>query len=513
MIAQSTMHEGVGKAVYLAPDNYLAKQVREEAAQLDVATTDGPYDPAFLTAQAVLVTNYQKLINGKSAFGAVGAGKEPVDLGIVVVDDAHAALARTESQFRLRLPVGHEAYGTLLELFAEDLQYRSANAWKELEDEDPHGAGSDPVLGVGRQARRGAGDPAPHRDEREFMFVWPLIAEVLQLSTATATSKAIEIRPSCTPIDRIPSLVRARRRVYLTATLADDSALVTDFGADPALVAKLVTPGSAADLGERMILAPVALNPDLDNKAVRVLARQFANGRTRAGTALQRRIRSTWWCWCPATGSPRLGRALRRPHLVGRRPRGGREGAPGRPCRPGGPGQQVRRRQPPGRRMPSVDPCLGFGMGNGFDANEVIEAGRGRRRDRGSVHDEPGPFGELPGYSWPGGCPGPCRCREGQPFILGGDGSYDLQLNRFLRELPSWGVRAENSVLGYARDVMLFVRFLETCGMASRSGRATAMICGLQTGAVVVWRAGCCGGGDVKPVGGGAGQVGGVVRS
>ncbi|MFI2913896.1 tyrosine-type recombinase/integrase [Streptomyces sp. PDY-4] len=52
--------------------------------------------------------------------------------------------------------------------------------------------------------------------------------------------------------------------------------------------------------------------------------------------------------------------------------------------------------------------------------------------------------------------------REGQPFILSRDGAYDLQLNRFLRELPSWGVRAENSVLGYARDVMLFVRFLET---------------------------------------------------
>ncbi|MGW1163713.1 helicase C-terminal domain-containing protein, partial [Streptomyces sp. NPDC002513] len=49
-------------------------------------------------------------------------------------------------------------------------------------------------------------------------------------------------------------------------------------GADPALVAKPVTPGSAADLGERMILAPVALNPDLDNEAVRVLARQFADG-------------------------------------------------------------------------------------------------------------------------------------------------------------------------------------------------------------------------------------------
>jgi site-specific recombinase XerD len=58
--------------------------------------------------------------------------------------------------------------------------------------------------------------------------------------------------------------------------------------------------------------------------------------------------------------------------------------------------------------------------------------------------------------------------RDGQPFILGADGSYDRDLNRFLRELTSWGVRAENSVESYARDVMLFVRFLET----SRRGKS-----------------------------------------
>jgi site-specific recombinase XerD len=57
--------------------------------------------------------------------------------------------------------------------------------------------------------------------------------------------------------------------------------------------------------------------------------------------------------------------------------------------------------------------------------------------------------------------------REGQRFILCADGSYDVDLNRFLRELPSWGVRAENSVAAYARDLTLFVRFLET----SRHGK------------------------------------------
>src|SRR6266568_3848994 len=41
---------------------------------------------------------------------------------------------------------------------------------------------------------------------------------------------------------------------------------------------------------------------------------------------------------------------------------------------------------------------------------------------------------------------------DGLPFLLGSDGSYDLQLNRFFRELDGWGVRAANSVLAYALD-------------------------------------------------------------
>ena len=32
-----------------------------------------------------------------------------------------------------------------------------------------------------------------------------------------------------------------------------------------------------------------------------------------------------------------------------------------------------------------------------------------------------------------------CGVRGGQPFVLGADGSYDLNLNRFLRELDGWG--------------------------------------------------------------------------
>ncbi len=58
--------------------------------------------------------------------------------------------------------------------------------------------------------------------------------------------------------------------------------------------------------------------------------------------------------------------------------------------------------------------------------------------------------------------------RDGRPFVLGADGSYDVALNRFFRELDGWGVRASNSIAAYARDITLFCRFLHE----SRGGKS-----------------------------------------
>lgn len=50
---------------------------------------------------------------------------------------------------------------------------------------------------------------------------------------------------------------------------------------------------------------------------------------------------------------------------------------------------------------------------------------------------------------------------EGMPFILGSDGGYDHHLNRFLRLCPTMGVRSMNSLRAYARDIVVWMRFLE----------------------------------------------------
>ncbi|WP_430332746.1 DEAD/DEAH box helicase [Rhodococcus sp. ACT016] len=278
LIAQSTLNERIGPAVYLAPDSYLAERVRQEADRLGLANTSDPDDLGFRAQESILVTTFQRLVNGKSVFGVVGGDREPLDLGIVIVDDAHAALSVTEGQFRLCIPDGHQAYGQLLDLFESDLRAQSHNVWEDIKAKEfgatariPFWSWADRIAEVMRILH-------PHRLEDEFKFTWPLIADVLSVCAATVTPRQIEIRPPCPPIAKIPSFAKARRRVYLTATLSDDSVLVTDLDADPDLVARPVTPGSAADLGDRLILAPISLNPRLDDGAVRTLAKQFSVG-------------------------------------------------------------------------------------------------------------------------------------------------------------------------------------------------------------------------------------------
>jgi len=50
---------------------------------------------------------------------------------------------------------------------------------------------------------------------------------------------------------------------------------------------------------------------------------------------------------------------------------------------------------------------------------------------------------------------------DGMPFILGSDFSYDHNLNHFLRSCPTMGVRSLNSLRSYARDLVVWMRFLE----------------------------------------------------
>lgn len=279
LILQACIHEGVAPALYLAPDPHLAKQVLGESEKLGLTTVDDPESGKFLSGEAICVSTMQVLINGRSRFGLLGAaGRQPLPVRTIVVDDAHAALALAEERTFLRIPANHPAHRSLLDLFEEDLRHQGLNALLDIQEGDPAASPlripfwawydkRDQVL----QALR------PHRSDPVFEWSWPLVANILPWCQATIGAETIEITPLCPPIEKLPSFAEADRRVYLTATLADDSVLVTHFNADARSVAASIVPESAADLGDRLIIAPQELNSGITHDAIRTSVRALAH--------------------------------------------------------------------------------------------------------------------------------------------------------------------------------------------------------------------------------------------
>lgn len=275
LLLKSCINEGMYPAVYVAPDNYLVKQVQKEAEKLGIEVTSDPRGAKFKDGKAILVVTVHAVINGKSKFG-VGDEGIKIPIGSILVDDAHSCLNTAERQFTLCLPATHEAYRKLLLLFRQSLAQQSPTGIFDVEAQDPQKVLLVPFWAWQDKQQEVLSILHSHRKESEFEFIWPLIHEALPLAQCAFGMGEMEISLRCLPIDVIPSFSSAKRRIYMTATLADNSVLVTDFQADPKLIARPVTPSTADDLGDRLILSPQELNPDLKDDEIKKYALRLA---------------------------------------------------------------------------------------------------------------------------------------------------------------------------------------------------------------------------------------------
>jgi hypothetical protein len=279
LILQSSLNEGRGPALYVSPDNYLARQVRQQVrAGLGIDTVDDPESSAYLAGEAIAVVNIHKLINGKSVFGGPASTRaRPLRIGTVVIDDAHAALATTDAQCTVRIPEDSGAYDRLFDMFRGDLERQSNATVLDIETGAPGAVLRVPFWAWASKTSEVSRILHGCRDDDDLMFTLPFVMDMLPICQAVFTAEAVEIKPPLPPVGLISSFASAQRRIYLTATLADDSVLVTHFDADPAAAEHPITPLSAADLGDRMILAPQEINPRLQEAEIRQAIRGLAD--------------------------------------------------------------------------------------------------------------------------------------------------------------------------------------------------------------------------------------------
>ena len=273
LILQSSLHESKGPALYVAPDKQLVQQVMNEAEALGIAVTDDPRNSAYLAGESICVVNIYKLFNGKSVFG-VGASK--IAIGTVVIDDAHACVSTVTKQFRIRIERGHEAYEKILGVLAEDLKGYNQARYLEVESSDPQAYMEVPFWSWASHQSEIVEMLSEYRSDPALEFTYPLLRDVLKQCRCFIGGRHLEIEPYFPATDMIQSFRRSRRRIYMTATLSDDSVIVTHFGANPDSLGQPIVPSSAQSIGERMILMPQEINSDLALADMRSLLADLA---------------------------------------------------------------------------------------------------------------------------------------------------------------------------------------------------------------------------------------------
>lgn len=304
LILKSCLNEGKGPAVYIVPDQYLATQVKQEAAELGIEVTDQNASMRFQRGKAILVTTIRTLINGKSTFGVGGIN---IPIGSLLIDDAHACLETTETQFTMNLD--GKAHDEMLSLFREDLRLQSESLLLELEDHErgrymavPFWAWRDrqtAVIQALHAIQTHTPKPGKESDYSKqtldsLLFNYPLIKDSLKYCRCVFGGGRVEISPRILPIAAIPSFCNAARRIVMSATLADDSVLITHFDINASAAGEAITPLMANDIGDRMILLPQELNPELDDNTLKTFYTKLAE-KHNVIVIVPSQYRSTFW--------------------------------------------------------------------------------------------------------------------------------------------------------------------------------------------------------------------------
>jgi len=278
LMLQSLLNEGKGPALYLCPDNTLVKQTISQAdsfgikvVEVQKASTALPRE--FLNSEAILVTNCNKLFNGKSVFGVEGTGRDIVDVGAIVIDDAHRCLEIIRDTFSIRCYKKNRTingefevnplFSELFQLFSESLKKQAPGTFDDIIQEHDEIHIAVPYWAWFEKIDEVMKIISAYKESDDVKFSWNLIKNQLETCICIFSGRRVEIVPRLIPINLIPSFSDAKQRIFLSATLTEDAFLIKDLDLNPDRVSNPLTYEELKYSGERLILLPTLVDPSL----------------------------------------------------------------------------------------------------------------------------------------------------------------------------------------------------------------------------------------------------------
>lgn len=271
LILQSKLNEGIGPALYLCPNHFLANQTLDQARQFGISCVTAPDElpDDFLEGRAILVAVVHKLFNGLSKFKT---GAKSVPVGALVMDDAHACIDAIKDQFvitlRQNLPNESTAYTELVGLFENELRAQGDGTFEDIKRNDFGAYLPVPYWDWWDKTSEVASILSRHASTDAVKFAWPLLKDSLRYTLCLVSGTQITISPHLAPLDLFGSYARANHRVFMSATVTDDSFLVKGLGLGAATVQQPLVDPNETWSGEKMVLLPSLIDDKLSRAEI-----------------------------------------------------------------------------------------------------------------------------------------------------------------------------------------------------------------------------------------------------
>jgi replicative superfamily II helicase len=263
LMLQSRQNEGVGPSLYLCPNKYLVNQTCAQAQRFGIkvfnGNTEDDLPAAFLAGKQIYVCTVQKLFNGLSKFGLKATTTE---MGTVLMDDSHACIDSVKQACSIVLKSDSQAYRDLLTVFSHDLQEQGAGTFADIQEGE-----YDALLPVPYWAwidRQGEVTTilGKYKKDEAIKFTWPVLKDMLDKCCCVVSGSGLEISPYVPPVDQFGSYYKAKQRVFMSATVTDDSFLVKGLRLSAETITRPITYPKEKWFGEKMILIPSLIGPD-----------------------------------------------------------------------------------------------------------------------------------------------------------------------------------------------------------------------------------------------------------
>jgi replicative superfamily II helicase len=269
LLLQSKLNENGGPVAYLCPNNFLINQTCQQAEQFGVSfcvsdeSGDLPFD--FIDGRKILITSAQKLFNGLTKFGT---GTQSIPVSCILMDDAHACIDVIRDALSIKIPHDESAYVELRQLFTSSLENQGMGTFSEICKQSADALLMVPYWDWRDRQAEVVKIIASHNDSKSIKFAWPLLRDMLGDCQCVISGTSLEISPHIPPLHMFGSYASAKHRVFMSATVTDDSFLIRGLGLSPASITNPLIFKEERWSGEKMVLIPSLIDPSLNRPTI-----------------------------------------------------------------------------------------------------------------------------------------------------------------------------------------------------------------------------------------------------